>query len=319
MFNSFWVLALGILGFLSVATLISRGIAWRAQGRSADGTLSSTVTNLLERINAWWLLIGVAIPVLALGRSPATLLFALLSFLALREFLSLTPTHQGDRPALFAAFFIAVPLQYLLVASGWYGLFAILIPVYGFFALAVLSTLGQDSDKFLERNAKIQWAVAVCVYGVSHAPALLFLNIPGYSAGNGVLLLFFLLVVQISDVLQYVCGKLFGRHKVAPLLSPNKTVEGLVGGGLLASLVGACLYQFTPFSFWQALLLSLAVVVAGFFGGLVLSAVKRSLGAKDWGSSIPGHGGMLDRLDSIAFSAPIFFHLTRYWFVPPGM
>ncbi len=197
-----------------------------------------------------------------------------------------------------------------------YGLFAILIPVYGFFAFAAVSTLAQDTQHFLERNAKIQWAVMVCVYGVSHAPALLFLDIPGYDASNGVLLLFFLLVVQLSDVLQYVCGKLFGKRKVAPMLSPNKTWEGLIGGGLLASLVGAGLYAFTPFTPGQAGLLSLAIVATGFFGGLVLSAVKRSLGAKDWGSSLPGHGGMLDRLDSIAFSAPIFFHLTRYWFVP---
>lgn len=314
MHRDFLTLSGGLLAFLACATLISRVLLWRAGRRHADGAVGATLTNLRERIHAWWLLIGVALPVLAFGPLAATALFALLSFLALREFLSLTPTHAGDRPALFAAFFLAIPLQYALVASGWYGLFAILIPVYGFFGMAALATLAQDSTHFLERNAKIQWAVMVCVYGISHAPALLFLELPGYAAGNGVLLLFFLLVVQLSDVLQYVCGKLFGRHPVAPRLSPNKTVEGLVGGGLLASLVGASLHGFTPFSFGQALLLSLAVVAAGFFGGLVLSAVKRSLGAKDWGCSIPGHGGMLDRLDSIAFSAPLFFHLTRYGF-----
>lgn len=305
----FWTLALGIFSVLVLATGISHLIAWRV-GR--DG---ATVRNLLERINAWWALVGVAVPLLAMGPLVSTLLFALLSFLALREFLSLTPTRPGDRPALFTAFFIAIPLQYLLVAMNWYGLFAILLPVYGFFVFSAMATFAQDTTHFLERNAKLQWAVMVCVYGVSHAPALLFLNIPGYDAGSGALLLFFLLVVQLSDVLQYVCGKLFGRHKVAPVLSPNKTVEGLVGGGLLASLIGASLYRFTPFSFWQALLLSMAIVATGFFGGLVLSAVKRSLGAKDWGASIPGHGGMLDRLDSVAFAAPIFFHLTRYWFV----
>jgi phosphatidate cytidylyltransferase len=308
MISPFWSLALGILIFLMGATSISWFIAWRV------GQDNATVRNLLERVNAWWWLVGLGVPVLAMGEHVAVVLFAFLSFLALREFLSLTPTRPGDRPALFTAFFVAIPLQYFLVATGWYGLFSILVPVYGFFVLSAISTVAQDPTHFLERNAKIQYAVMVCVYGVSHAPALLFLELKHFH-DNDVLLLFFLLIAQISDVLQYVFGKLFGRHKVAPVLSPNKTVEGLVGGCLAAAVLGGALHGFTPFTFWQALVLSLAVVISGFFGGLVLSAVKRSLGAKDWGSSIPGHGGMLDRLDSIAFSAPIFFHLTRYFFL----
>ncbi|HTH81015.1 MAG TPA: phosphatidate cytidylyltransferase [Ramlibacter sp.] len=305
----FWNLASGIVAFLLSASLVARALTWRL-GETA------TVRNLNDRIGAWWLLVGIGVPFLALGKVAATLLFALMSFLALREFISLTPTRPGDRPALFLAFFVAIPFQYALAGIGWYGLFAVLLPVYGFFLLAAVATLAPDTQHFLERISKIQWAVMVCVYGVSHAPALLFLDIPGYDSGGGVLLLYYLLIAQISDVLQYVCGKLFGRRKVAPVLSPNKTWEGLIGGGLLASLLGAALHAFTPYSPVQALFMSLAIVATGFFGGLVLSAVKRSLGAKDWGCSIPGHGGMLDRLDSIAFSAPIFFHLTRWLFVP---
>lgn len=310
MLHNYWTLAAGIAGFLLLATLVSRVLTWRI------GSQNTVIRNLNERISAWWWLVGIGVPVLAGGAAGATVLFALLSFLTLREFISLTPTQPGDQMALFAAFFVAIPVQYVLVGTGWYGLFSILIPVYGFFVLAAVSTLAQDSAHFLERNAKIQWAVMVCVYGLSHAPALLTLNIPGYSAPSGTLLLYFLLVVQLSDVLQYVCGKLWGKRKVAPVLSPSKTVEGLLGGGVLACMVGAALYRFTPFAPMQAGLLSLAVVVSGFFGGLVLSAVKRSLNTKDWGASIPGHGGVLDRLDSVAFSAPIFFHLTRYWFTP---
>ncbi len=306
--HSFWTLALGVLLFLSTATLISKGIAWRI------GEGSATVKNLMERVNAWWALVGVGLPVLAMGPWATTLLFGFLSLLTLREFLSLTPTRQGDRLALFTAFFIAIPLQYALVGAGWYGMFAILIPVYGFFVLSAQSLVTQDTEHFLERTAKIQWAVMVCVYAISHVPALLFLSIPGYDAASGALVLFFLLVVQLSDVLQYVCGKLFGKRPLAKVLSPNKTWEGLLGGGLLATAVGASLHGFTPFAPWQAALLSLAVVGSGAIGGLVLSAVKRSLGAKDWGMSLPGHGGMLDRLDSVAFSAPLFFHLTRYFF-----
>ena len=307
MVTPFWALVLGILAFLALATGVSKLIALRV------GASNPTVSNLVSRINAWWAMVGVMVPVLAAGASVTTLLFAALSFLALREFISLTATRPGDRVPLFTAFFVAVPLQYLLVATGWYGLFSILIPVYGFFVLSTMALLAQDTAHFLERTAKIQWAVMVCVYGVSHAPALLHLDIPGYDASSAVLLVFFLLIAQISDVLQYVCGKLFGRRKLAPLLSPNKTVEGLVGGGALAALLGAALHGLTPFSVWQAGVLSVAIVLSGAVGGLVLSAVKRSLNAKDWGNSIPGHGGLLDRLDSIAFSAPIFFHLTRYW------
>jgi phosphatidate cytidylyltransferase len=308
--SNYWGLSAGILAFLTSATLVSRALTWKI------GTDNPVIHNLNERIKAWWWLVGVGVPVLAGGAAGATVLFAVLSFLTLREFISLTPTRPGDQPALFSAFFIAVPVQYLLVGSGWYGLFSILIPVYGFFLFAAVSTLAQDTTHFLERNAKIQWAVMVCVYGLSHAPALLTLDIPGYNAKDGTLLLYFLFVVQISDVLQYVCGKLWGKRKIAPVLSPNKTVEGLAGGGALACLVGAALYGFTPFDPLQAALRSFAIVMSGFFGGLVLSAVKRSLNAKDWGASIPGHGGMLDRLDSVAFSAPIFFHLTRYWSTP---
>ena len=122
--------------------------------------------------------------------------------------------------------------------------------------------------------------------------------------------------MQSSDVLQYVFGKLFGRRQLAPEVSPSKTVEGLAGGVLCATALGASLWWITPFNLWQAALMSLAITAMGFFGGLVLSAIKRDRGVKDWGNLIEGHGGMLDRLDSVVFAAPIFFHLTRYWFTP---
>jgi phosphatidate cytidylyltransferase len=156
----------------------------------------------------------------------------------------------------------------------------------------------------------------ICIYCISHVPALLLLRIPGYEGQNALLLFYLLLVVQSSDVLQYVFGKLFGRTRIAPVVSPSKTVEGLVGGGAAAALVGAAMWWITPFTPLQAAAMAFVIVLMGFLGGLVLSAVKRSLGAKDWGSMIAGHGGMLDRMDSVAFAAPIFFHLTRYFFEP---
>ena len=153
----------------------------------------------------------------------------------------------------------------------------------------------------------------VCVFCISHVPALLTLDIPGYENRNLLLIAFLVIVVQSSDVLQYVWGKLFGKHKLAPEVSPSKTIEGLVGGVLSATALGAALWWITPFNPWQAGLMALAVNVMGFFGGLVMSAIKRDRGVKDWGHMIEGHGGMLDRLDSVVFAAPIFFHLTRYW------
>jgi phosphatidate cytidylyltransferase len=174
--------------------------------------------------------------------------------------------------------------------------------------------LAHDTEHFLERSAKIQWGLMITVYCISHVPALLLLKIPGYGDATPLLMFYLLLVVQMSDVPQYVCGKLFGHTKIAPAVSPSKTVEGFVGGAAGAVAVGAAMWWITPFTPLQAAGMAAIIVLMGFSGGLVLSAVKRSLGAKDWGSMIEVHGGMLDRMDSVSFAAPIFFHVTRYFF-----
>lgn len=258
-------------------------------------------------------MVGVLLVCFLLGRIATIVVFALTSFLALREFLSLTPTRRGDHRVLVLCFYVAIPLQYWLIHGGWYGLFAILIPVYAFVLLPAVAALAGDTEQFLERATKVHWGLMLTVYCISHAPDLLMLEIPGFEGRNLLLLLYLLLVVQISDVLQYVAGKLFGRHRLAPSVSPSKTVEGLVLGGAAAVGIGAALWWVTPFTPPQAAGLSLVIVLAGFLGGLALSAVKRSLGAKDWGVMIEGHGGMLDRMDSVSFAAPLFFHLVRYF------
>ena len=171
-----------------------------------------------------------------------------------------------------------------------------------------------DCERFLERTSEIQWALMICVYCVSHAPALLTLNIPNYAGENAKLLIWFVIVAQMNDVLQYIWGKLMGKRKVAPELSPSKTWEGLIGGVLSATALGAALYWITPFRPWQAALIAFTVCVMGFFGGLVMSAIKRDRGVKDYGATLAGHGGIMDRIDSLCFSAPVFFHLTRYFF-----
>ena len=271
------------------------------------------VVNLNARIRAWWVMIALIGLAFALGKAGVITLFAIASFAALREFLTLTRTRRGDHLALAAAFFVVLPLQYYLIWIDWYGLYAILIPVYVFLLLPVVAALRGDTASFMRRIAEVQWGLMISVYCVSHVPALLTLPIPGFDDRKLLLIAFLILVVQSSDVLQYVWGKLLGRHPIAPSLSPSKTVEGFVGGIVSATLIGAALWWITPFSPWQAAIMALVVILMGFCGGLVMSAIKRDRGVKDWGQMIEGHGGMLDRLDSVIFAAPIFFHLTRYW------
>lgn len=304
---------LWLLGGIVVLLALSSAITFFLKLR-AGGAVNNVIVNLDARVRAWWVMVAVFGVALATGGIGSVVLFGLISFFALREFITLTPTRPGDHRTLFWIFFVVTPLQYYLVAMQWYGLFAILIPVYAFILVPTRSALAGDSGHFLERAAKIQWALMVCVYCVSHVPALLMLRIPGYEGQNGKLLLFFVLVVQISDVLQYVWGKLFGRHKIAPEISPNKTVEGFWGGVLSATAIGTGLWWATPFNWWQAALLSFLLTVMGFFGGLVMSAIKRDRGVKDYGTMIEGHGGVMDRIDSICFAAPVFFHLVRYSF-----
>ena len=211
---------------------------------------------------------------------------------------------------------VVLPFQYWLVWVEWYGLYSIFIPIYAFLVLPILAALPGDIQNFLQRTATIQWGLMISVFCISHVPALLTLDIPGYQGRNAFLLVFLILVVQLSDVLQYVWGKLLGRTRIAPELSPSKTVEGFIGGVASAVGIGTALYWMTPFTIGQAALISLVITLMGFLGGLVMSAIKRDRGVKDWGAMIEGHGGMLDRLDSVCFSAPVFFHVVRYWWTP---
>jgi phosphatidate cytidylyltransferase len=305
----FWVFG-GVIALLAIASVAGAILGKRA--RSDSGR--ATVDNLKARVNAWWVMIAVLAVTFALGETATLVVFAFVSFFALREFITLTPTRPGDYLPLLLAFFVILPVQYLLIGHGQYGTFAIFIPVYGFLLLPAVATFAGDTHEFLERSAKLQWATMITIYCISYAPALLLLNIPGYEQSNALLLLYLLLIVQLSDVLQYVFGKLFGRTKLAPVVSPSKTVEGLVGGGLTTTLIGGSLYWITPFSWLQATAVSFVIVVAGVLGGLTLSAMKRGLGAKDWGVMIEGHGGMLDRMDSVSFAAPMFFHIVRFFF-----
>ena len=303
-----WLLA-GLGGILVLAS----GIGLVLQRRLSPDGSNLVVENLNARIKAWWVMVTLMALALIWGRTGAVLLFAVCSFAALREFVTLMNTHRGDHRALALSFFAVLPVQYVLIWMPWYGLYSIFIPVYAFLLLPIAAVLAGHTERFLTRVAEVQWALMICVFCVSHVPALLTLEIPGYEGRNVLLIAFLVVVVQSSDVMQYVWGKLIGRTPIAPRLSPSKTVEGFMGGAASAMAIGACLAWMTPFSALQAAGLSLVIVLMGFLGGLVMSAIKRDRQVKDWGHLIAGHGGFIDRLDSVIFSAPVFFHLTRYW------
>lgn len=302
-----WLLS-GAAGILILASVIGELLRLRL---SPDGT-NPVIENLNARITAWWVMVVLLAVAFIAGKTGVILLFALCSFAALREFLTLTTHTRADHLALVACFFVVLPAQYYFILIDWYGMYAVFIPVYVFLLLPVLSALRGSTQSFLVRVAETQWALMICVYCVSHVPALLSLTIPGFEGRNVILIAYLIFIVQLSDVMQYVWGKLLGRTKIAPSLSPSKTWEGFIGGALTATAIGTALWWMTPFSMIQAAGMCLLLTLMGFFGGLVMSAIKRDKGVKDWGHLIAGHGGFIDRLDSVIFAAPIFFHVTRY-------
>jgi len=290
----------------AVTAILGRRVASEG-GRAA-------VADLAARVRAWWGMCLVIVVAFLAGRTGVVLLFALVSLLALREFVTLAPARRADHRLLVWIFFGITPLHYALVAAGALEVYGLAIPLLAFLFVPTCGALAGDTERFLERAATLQWGLMACVYCVSHAAAVAGLEVRGCRAGGLGLLAFLLVVVEMGDVLQYIFGKLFGRRPIAPRLSPNKTWEGFAGGLGGTALVGACLRSLTPFTAPQAALLSLAMSLLGFAGGLVMSAVKRDRGLKDFGNLIPGHGGVLDRVDSLCFAAPVFFHVTR-WFV----
>jgi phosphatidate cytidylyltransferase len=303
-----------LLGALVIALIVATvlGQLLRIPMRKSQSS-RRTIDNVNARIRGWWIMVILVSLAITSGAAGALILFAIVSLLALREFVTLMPSSTSDHRSLIWAFFIITPIQYLLVAYDQYQWFSVAIPIYGFAIIATRNATIGDTDRYLERTATLQWAILSCVYCVSFMPALLKLDIP--DMGSEVKLLIFLATVsQLSDVFQYIWGKTMGKHLIAPNVSPNKTVEGFVGGVVCATLVGAGMWWATPFNPWQAACMALLITLLGFAGGLVMSAIKRDRGVKDYGAMIEGHGGVLDHIDSLIFAAPVFYVLTRQLF-----
>jgi phosphatidate cytidylyltransferase len=302
----------GALSLLVILTVIGRILK-----QDHNSMVSrSTADNFNAQIAAWWKICVVFVLSLLVGPLGSLLLFAILSFLALREYMTLVPTRRGDHRTLFWSFFVIMPLQYYLVGLQWYNLFAIMIPVMACIFIPTSIAVAGDTAHFLERTTKIQFGLMVCGYCLSHVPALLLLKIPGFEGHDARLLLYLGIVNQMNDLLQYVWGKLIGRHKIAWRVSPDKTWEGALGGLASATALGTLLWWATPFTPLQSAGMSFIICILGFAGGLVVSAIKRDIGIKDFGAVVERRGGILDRIDSLCFAAPIFFHLVRYYFAP---
>ncbi len=308
--QTFFAVFGGLVLLAACGSVLGRWLALR----TTNAVKLTWIGQLNSRIHAAWLIVLLFAVGFALGEAALVVIFALASFFALREFVALTPIKPADHLALVVAFYIVIPVQYVLVASGRYGLYAVLIPVYLFLIMPVIMAWRHDTELYLQRVAKVQWGLMLSVYCVSHAPAIATIEPPDYEGRGPLLLLYFLLVVQMSDLFAVMAGASFGR---TPLRSnPNKSREGVLIGGLAAIVLGTLLWWMTPFTWWQAALMSAATVFAGFMGGLVLASVKRSLGERQWDQGVALSRGVLERLEAITFAAPVFFHATVYFFGP---
>jgi len=270
---------------------------------------------LASRVRSWWVMVAVFAIAIAFRRGVAIAFFAVLSFLALKEYLSLIPTRRTDRHVLFWVY-LCVPIQFWWVWREWYNLFLIFIPVWAFLFVAMRMVTRGDTKDFLRAAGTIHWGLMTMVFGLSHLAYLLVLPDGKPIAAHGAaLLLFVVLLTQLNDVLQYVWGRALGRRKVLESVSPKKTVEGLVGGVLSTTLVSFLLAPvLTPLPRADSIAVGLMIGIGGFLGDVTVSAVKRDIGVKDSGTLIPGHGGILDRIDSLLFTAPLFFHFMAYFY-----
>jgi len=299
-----WTLA-GLFAVLAVVTAVLWLLRRRYSGRDWR--------ELTDRTNSWWVLVIVFAVAILVGRVASLVFLAIMCFLALKEYFSLIPTRRVDRRVLFWAY-LAIPVQFYWIGTGWYVMFLIWVPVYMFLLMPMIMVIAGETKGFLRAAGSIQWGLMICVFLLSHTAELLAAPDEGNPvAGSAGWLLYLVILTQLNDVAQYIWGKAIGKTKAAPSVSPNKTVEGFLGG-LGSTLVLAVLLApvLTPFDVFTALLAGAIIAFAGFFGDLVISALKRDLGVKDAGSLLPGHGGVLDRLDSLAFAAPLFFHFVAF-------
>ena len=307
-----FVFVFGLLTVISVAAFVMS-----LKDRREDDLHTQRLREFNSLLSTSWAMSAVFWIGWALGETVATLLFGLVAFFALREFITLSPTRQGDHRSLVLAFFVVLPMQFSLVITRHFDLVTVFIPVYVFLAIPVVSALADDPYRFLERNAKLQWGIMVCVYGISHVPALLLLKFPDYIGKNAFLVFFLVFVVQSCMIVQHLVNKRWARKPSAPHVSQSFNWTGWAIAVAVASLVGGVMAGLTPFKPAQAVAMAFIACVAGSLGHLVMKALKRDRGITNWGTevrSVTGATGLLDRVDALCFAAPVFFHSVRWYF-----
>ena len=297
---------LGVLGLLVLGAVAGLALPLLKPGKD--------YRELRQRVWSWWAMAALIAGALVAGWQATLVLFAAISFLALREFLSLAPLRREDRLVVLQAYIAILP-SYGLLFFDRYGIYLVFIPVWAFLIIPfIMACIGQ-TRAYLTTAATFHWGLMTCVFNLGFAAYLSRAPQAQSPEAGGAGLLFFLLVVtEFNDVAQYVWGKLFGRHKITPKVSPNKTWEGFIGGwvstGALIWFLGPA---FTPMRGIGLATLAFGLPIAGFAGDVTMSAIKRDIGVKDTSHLIPGHGGVLDRADSLTFTAPFFFHLLLFF------
>ncbi len=307
------LLFLSLFGVLTIVTVVAFSRTLREDRSDAELDAHEQFKRDLRAVWAGSVLFWIS---WVTGGIVSTLLFGLVSFLALREFVTLTHTRRGDHRSLLLAFFVVLPLQYVIVASEQFDLFTVFIPVYVFLAIPVVSALGNDPQRFLERTAKIQWGIMVCVYGMSHAPALLLLDLPDYRDRGAFLVLYLVVVVAVAQVVQEAASRRLRRRPVARAISRSFSWRAWAIGAGAAAVAGGLLYWSTPFKPWAAVIMGLIAGGSGTLGEFVMHALKRDAGVRSWGgkASVTGAVGLLDRVAPLCFAAPVFFHAVRWYF-----
>ena len=299
-----------IVIFIILAILVFSSIVLGIWGLFSK---SKMLTELKTRTKSWWIMCTLFITATIISNVITYVCIGFLSFAALREFYSVIKLRKSDRAGMLWCY-LAIPVQYYLAYRGWYELFIVFIPVFMFVWIPFILVLQGETKMIMSSMAGLPTSLMLCVFGLSHMAYLISLpEIDGFSAGGKGLLLFLIFITQINDVMQFIWGKLIGKHKLLPKISPNKTWGGFIGGLISSVFIGYLMSFLTPLNHWQVIVVSFFIAGVGFVGDVVVSAIKRDMGVKDMGQTIPGHGGVLDRIDSLALTTPIFFHLVYFF------
>ena len=298
-----WVIAI-ILFILAFATILF----WIWDKLSP----SKLVEEMQIRTRSWWIMCFIFLFASLINPIITYIALAFLSFLTLREIYSLLKLREMDRSILFFCY-LCIPIQYYLAYKGHYNLFLIFIPVFMFIIIPFLLVLTGETKDIIRSMCILPTSLMLGVYGISHLALLInFPEMNNDEISGKALLLFLIFITEANDIMQFVWGKIFGKNKILPNVSPNKTWEGFIGGILSTTLIGYLMGFLTPLSTLQLIIISFSISILGFMGDSILSAVKRDFGVKDMGNTIPGHGGVLDRVDSLSTTASPFFHIVYF-------